>query len=211
MHPICDRCLSGQCRRCKRRVRAAILGPAFDHVGRPRARWMQCGWGCGSWLTSHEMRGHFTRCLKRPADLPQVNYLDRRRRNWKAKPGRQPGPRMLCGWRCGARLAACGRISITARCGRGLEVLEGSSPHRAKLRGGARSRISADPDRASGRFVSGPPPSSRNSAAVRRKKRSNTSSANLARPIWIGSWAGASLSTVVSSFRQIQSSRILEC
>ena len=30
-HPFLDRCFAGQCRRCKRRVRAAILGPAFDH------------------------------------------------------------------------------------------------------------------------------------------------------------------------------------
>jgi hypothetical protein len=43
-----------------------ILGPAFHYKGRPRAPRMQCGWGCGCWLTGHEMRAHFTRCPKRP-------------------------------------------------------------------------------------------------------------------------------------------------
>jgi hypothetical protein len=67
---------------------------------------MLCGWGCGGWLTEHEMRAHFTKCPNRPAALPQVKYLDRRWRNLQAKRGRPPGGRMLCGWRCGARLTA---------------------------------------------------------------------------------------------------------
>jgi hypothetical protein len=65
-------------------------------------------WGCGDSLTGHQMRAHFTRCPNRPIELPKVNYLDRRRRNWKVKPRRPPGLRMLCGWRCDARLTARG-------------------------------------------------------------------------------------------------------
>lgn len=77
---------SGQCRRCKRCVRAPILGPAFDHVGRPRVRRMRCGWGCGVWLASHEMRGHFTslarsllrlKCARGPDHIGRVQQFQR--------------------------------------------------------------------------------------------------------------------------------------
>jgi hypothetical protein len=45
------------------------------------------------WLaTSHVMRAHFTRCPNRPAGLPQVNSLDRRGKNSKAKRGTPAGP-----------------------------------------------------------------------------------------------------------------------
>ena len=62
---------------------------------------VQCGWGCGGWLTSHVMRAHFTRCPNRPAASPPMNHLDGRNRNCKAKRGRPPWRRMLCVWRCG--------------------------------------------------------------------------------------------------------------
>jgi hypothetical protein len=89
--------------------------------GRPAGPRMPCGWGCGGWLTSHVMRAHFTRCPNRPAALPQVNSLDRRGKNSKAKRGRPPGRRMPCGWRCGTR------CSVTGGCSR-QESSVGTSP-----------------------------------------------------------------------------------
>jgi hypothetical protein len=76
---------------------------------------MLCGWGCGGWLTGRDMRAHFTRCPKRPAEsddlarrpthLALLNQILGRS---KPKRGRPPGRRMLCGWRCGARVTASG-------------------------------------------------------------------------------------------------------
>jgi hypothetical protein len=63
-------------------------------------------------------RAHFTRCPNRPVDLPKVNRLDRRRRNWDAKPGHPSGRRMLCGWHCGSRLTASGMRTHFTDCAR---------------------------------------------------------------------------------------------
>jgi hypothetical protein len=41
--------------------------------GLPPGPRMRCGWGCGGWLTEHEMRAAFRRCPNRPAVSPQVN------------------------------------------------------------------------------------------------------------------------------------------
>jgi len=63
-------------------------------------------------------RAHFTKCPNRPAVSPQVDYLDRRGRNGKAKRGRPPGRRMQCDWRCGARLTASAMRMHFTRCSR---------------------------------------------------------------------------------------------
>jgi hypothetical protein len=47
------------------------------------------------------MRAHFTICPKRPAASDQVNH---RGRSLKVKGGHPQGPRMKCGWGCGAQL-----------------------------------------------------------------------------------------------------------
>jgi hypothetical protein len=49
------------------------------------------------------MRAHFTVCPKWPTSS---EHGDRRRRYSKAKRGRPPGQRMLCGWLRGARITA---------------------------------------------------------------------------------------------------------
>jgi len=60
--------------------------------------------GAAAPTTRHEMRAHFTRCPNRPAVSPPVNHRDERSKNGNAKRGRPPGPRMRCGWDCGAQL-----------------------------------------------------------------------------------------------------------
>ena len=60
--PLCTRCRSGRCRTCAWRLGV----PSVDLGGRPSGPRMPCGWGCGAKLSATEMRGHFTRCPKRP-------------------------------------------------------------------------------------------------------------------------------------------------
>jgi hypothetical protein len=74
--------------------------------GRPQGPRMRCGWGCGAQLIGRNTRAHLTICAKRSAIADQV---DRRGRSQRAKRGRPPGRRMLCGWRCGTRLTASRR------------------------------------------------------------------------------------------------------
>jgi hypothetical protein len=68
-----------------------------------------------------EMRAHFTRCPNRPVNLPKVNPLDRRRRNWKVKPSRPQGVECCAAGSAEpySRRAGCGRILRSARCGCG--------------------------------------------------------------------------------------------
>ncbi len=149
-------------------MKEALIGVRF--VG--PAPWMQCGWGCGAWLTGHQMRAHFTRCPHRPADLPQVNYLDRPRRNWKAKPGRRRGVECCAAGVAApdSRLAAYAPISITARGGRGFEVRAGQfvSSRKSATRGPISDHLQILIEGLGGlcRISSSP----RNSAAVRGKK-----------------------------------------
>ena len=123
--PFCSRCLSETCRRCRRWVRLKKWerDPTFNLMGRPRGPRMACGWGCGAELTGHKMRGHFTICPKRLSIPDQVDQFSPlvpaglgltvrcgpvapRFGNAKIKRGRPAGPRMPCGWRCGAKLTA---------------------------------------------------------------------------------------------------------
>jgi hypothetical protein len=107
--PFCSRCVSERCPKCRRLVRVIKWrrDPTFNLIGRPRGPRMKCGWGCGSGLTEHQMRRHFTCCSRRPA-IP--NHDGRIQcepmKGAKAKRGRPPGPRMLCGWGCGLQLTA---------------------------------------------------------------------------------------------------------
>ena len=143
-YPFCDRCFSGDCQRCKRRVREAIRGPGCPSGGRPPARRMQCGWGCGGWLTGQEMRAHFTKCPKRPVASPPMNHLDGRNRNCKAKRGRPPGRRMLCG----ARLTASQMRTHFTKCRKRPAGSEhgdrgGASPRRRGKLPEAQDRLAA--------------------------------------------------------------------
>ena len=47
--------------------RVGSVRAGYRHGKRPRTLRMLCGWGCGGWLTEHEMRAHFTKCPNRPA------------------------------------------------------------------------------------------------------------------------------------------------
>ena len=64
---FCDRCQSGSCRKCARRMRieACHLDQSSNYFGRPRGPRMPCGWECGVLLAPHEMRIHFTACPNR--------------------------------------------------------------------------------------------------------------------------------------------------
>jgi hypothetical protein len=57
----------------------------------------------------------------RNSDGAQVHYRDERSRNWNARRGSPPGPRMQCGSGCGTRPtgARCARTSPYVRSGRG--------------------------------------------------------------------------------------------
>ena len=86
---------------------------------------MQCGWGCGGWLTEHEMRAHFTICPQRPATADGVRrpasgigLVNKVLGRSKVKRGRPPGPRMLCGWGCGAKLTASQIRGHFTKCSR---------------------------------------------------------------------------------------------
>ncbi len=55
--------------------------PRVDLGGRPSSPRMPCGWGCGAKLSATEMRGHFTRCPKRPRrswNSPPIATIDRK-------------------------------------------------------------------------------------------------------------------------------------
>src|SRR5580658_9235787 len=103
--PFCSYCLSESCRKCRSQVRVRKFeqDPTFNLIGRPRGPRMKCGWGCGAQLTGRTMRAHFTICAKRPAPSGDV---ERRQGVLKVKRGRPAGPRMKCGWGCGAQLTA---------------------------------------------------------------------------------------------------------
>ena len=100
--------------------------------------------GCGSRLTGQEMRAHFTECPNRPAALPQVNSLDGRGRNSKAKRGRPPGRRMLCGWRCGAPLTASHMRTHFTHCPRQPWGLKGEKCAPGARGDAGRCRVRAD-------------------------------------------------------------------
>ena len=118
--PFCNRCVSGKCLKCRSWVLVERWkrDPTFNLIGRPRGPQMPCGWGCGAWLTEHQMRAHFTRCPKRPAAADRVAGKNTAQEDAKTKRGRPPGSRMLCGWRCGAQLTATRMRTHFAECSR---------------------------------------------------------------------------------------------
>jgi hypothetical protein len=78
------------------------------------------------------------RCQRRPGVSDDV---DHRRRNWKAKHGRPPGRRMLCGWRCGSRLTASqmrAHFTICAKRPAGLDHVADAEGNSQAMRGGPR-------------------------------------------------------------------------
>jgi hypothetical protein len=86
-----NRCFSSHCRPCKSRIRKASLGPAFDYVGRLRARRTPFGRRLrapSSPIVSR--RAHFTICSKWPAGS---QHGDRLGRSLKVNRGRPPALR----------------------------------------------------------------------------------------------------------------------
>ena len=134
--PFCSRCMSGECRDCRvlKRVDKHLRNLELQEqanrrvarfVGRPQGPWMPCGWQCGAKLTNHGVRAHFAKCPKRPTAAESYwtirqqaetnaggpsskGMLTATAVENKPKPtrGRPSGPRMPCGWGCGASLRA---------------------------------------------------------------------------------------------------------
>jgi hypothetical protein len=70
------------------------------------------------------MRAHFTICPKRPAGSPNG---DCRTRSSKIKRGRPPGPRMKCGWGCGAQLTGRNMRAHFTICSKRLAASDGAN------------------------------------------------------------------------------------
>jgi len=104
--PFCSRCLSGSCGKCRSWVRGRIsevYPEAINLIGRSPGPHMPCGWGCGAKLTNGQMQRHFTNCPRRPTVQQEtIRHLPRQ----PNRGGRPRGPRMPCGWHCGAKLTA---------------------------------------------------------------------------------------------------------